>query len=97
MPLGYWDFILNYSLSLTRVISKQTYDTYNIDTISHTNSLDIKRTISRGSSYISRAVIRANYYYTGTYINNLKTDNRYKLYFLDLGFEYQFFDPHVLY
>lgn len=95
LPLGYWDFILNYSLSLTRVISKQTYDTYNIDTISHTSSLDIKRTISRGSSYISRAVIRPNYCQTGTYINNLKTDNRYKLYFLYLGFEYQFFDPHV--
>ncbi|MGV3278633.1 ShlB/FhaC/HecB family hemolysin secretion/activation protein [Rickettsiales bacterium LUAb2] len=95
VPLGYWDFILNDNMDLTRVISKQTYDTYNIDTISDTGSLDIKRTISRGGSYILRGVVRPNYYQTDTYINNLKTEDSYKLYFVDLGFEYQFFNTYV--
>lgn len=95
VPLGYWDFTLNDNVDLTRVISKQTYDTYNIDTISNTGSLEIKRTISRGGSYILRGVLRPNYYQTDTYINNLKTEDSYKLYFLDIGVEYQFFNPYV--
>lgn len=95
LPLGYWDFIVNYNANLTRVKSKQTFDTYNIDTMSNTASLDIKRTLLRSHGYILRGVIRPNYYETNTYINNLRTESNYKLYFLDVGFEYQIFNPYV--
>ncbi len=85
VPIGYWDIIFNANYDIRNTISRMMLDDYNIQTGSLTSSIDIKRTLSRGQSYILKSIIRPNYYTTYTYLDDIKTVAGYKLYYLDLG------------
>ncbi|MDR2007980.1 MAG: hypothetical protein LBQ34_03290 [Alphaproteobacteria bacterium] len=96
VPFGLWDFNYNINYDVSRNVNKMAYNTYIIRTESITTSMDIKRTLSRGQKYIFKSVVRPNFYTTDTYLDNVKTLAGYKLYFLDLGFEYQYFSQYFM-
>jgi hemolysin activation/secretion protein len=96
LPLGYWNITLNNNTDgyVSQVIG---FNETNVSSgISVSNSIEVKRVVSRGASYILKSYIKPNTYGTFNYLNDkfIKTSS-YKLYYLDLGLEYQYFSNKV--